>query len=717
MSFEKRLLLIFLCILAILALVSNAFIKSQETFKETNALVEHTKEVIYESERVNFLVKKIENDSRSFIIAGNTMFLDSFEHAAQNFIQHVSSLRSLTFDNSLQQKRIDTLESLAKERVAFAKQLISERQNKGFENAKILFENGRGTALSNQLQILIGEMQKEEHTLLEKRKAENKKSVGNSNQIFLILAGAVLLIILFTGIFIIFTFRARKKAEDEVFESREWFRKTLSCIGDGVIATDKEAKITFLNPVAEKLSGWTFEEAKGKPLETVFEIVNENTRQTVVNPVQKVLQSREIVELANHTALIRKDRTEVAISDSAAPIIGIDNELIGAVLVFRNVEFQREAERALKKSKERFFKIFYSAPIPMCITEAKSGKFLYVNDSFSKMILKNGENPIGKTSIEMKIISPKERAESVEKIKQDNQHQGVETKIRSTDGEEIELFLNSNFLEIDGEEGILSCFIDITERKNKEKEIADLNAELAKSIQQYQLVNKELESFSYSVSHDLRAPLRSIDGYTRILMEDYGTKIDSEGQRLMNTVMNNAQKMGKLIDDLLAFSRLGKQSLIKTNLNMSAIFENVIKDLQHSNIATKVQFDLQPLPPARGDLSLITQVVVNLISNAVKYSSKKDQPMISIGSYMEGNDPVYFIKDNGTGFDMKYYDKLFGVFQRLHRSNEFEGTGVGLAIVQRIVNRHAGKVWAEAEPEKGATFFFTLPSDEILNHK
>jgi light-regulated signal transduction histidine kinase (bacteriophytochrome) len=262
---------------------------------------------------------------------------------------------------------------------------------------------------------------------------------------------------------------------------------------------------------------------------------------------------------------------------------------------------------------------------------------------------------------------------------------------------------------MDNENCIVSCLTDITDRKNKELEIQKLNAELGKSIEQQKALNKELESFSYSVSHDLRAPLRSIDGYTRILQEDYGAKMDEEGHRIMKTIMNNAQKMNKLIDDLLSFSRLGKQSLDKVELDMNVIFSSIINDMKSHGPGEKTEFELKPLLNAWADRNLITQVIVNLLGNAIKYSSKKDHPRVEIGSYKEKDMHVYYIKDNGTGFDMAYYDKLFGIFQRLHSPSEFEGTGVGLAIVQRIVNRHQGRVWAEAVPDEGATFYFSLP--------
>jgi signal transduction histidine kinase len=239
----------------------------------------------------------------------------------------------------------------------------------------------------------------------------------------------------------------------------------------------------------------------------------------------------------------------------------------------------------------------------------------------------------------------------------------------------------------------------------------DLEQKIRERTRELEAANNELESFSYSVSHDLRAPLRSLDGYSRVLIEDYGPKLDDEGKRVLSVIMKNAQKMGQLIDDLLSFSRLGKQNVTKVTLDMNAISERVVEELrQHQKKEAEVR--IEPLLKAQGDSSMIRQVMTNLVSNALKYSMKKEKPVIEIGGYTENNTNVYFVKDNGAGFDMKYYDKLFGVFQRLHTGTDFEGTGVGLALVYRIVTKHGGNVWAEGKVDQGATFYFSLPNSQ-----
>jgi signal transduction histidine kinase len=256
---------------------------------------------------------------------------------------------------------------------------------------------------------------------------------------------------------------------------------------------------------------------------------------------------------------------------------------------------------------------------------------------------------------------------------------------------------------------------EMEERRHSDEERQRLNAELEQRVEertaQLEQANKELESFSYSVSHDLRAPLRAVLGFSRLMMEDHAELLDAEGRRKLGVIQEEAHRMGVLIDDLLAFSRLGRKAMQVSEIDMTGLARSTFEGLNGYDTGSKAELHLGALPKVKGDRVLLGQVWVNLLANAVKFSSKREHPVIEVSAISDEREHVYFVRDNGAGFDPRYRSKLFGVFQRLHNSSDFPGTGVGLALVERIVTRHGGRVWADGKPNEGATFYFTLPKE------
>jgi len=253
-------------------------------------------------------------------------------------------------------------------------------------------------------------------------------------------------------------------------------------------------------------------------------------------------------------------------------------------------------------------------------------------------------------------------------------------------------------------------------RAHLEEMVAARTAELAEANAELEAANVELEAFAYSVSHDLRAPLRAIEGFSRILLEDYADKLGEEGRRVINVVCDSTTKMGEMIEDILELSRAGRVEIATTSINMKALVDEAIRELEPTVADRNVRFEVGALPEAQGDAPLMRHVWTNLLSNAVKFTSLKSEAIIQVDAVTGEDETVYYVRDNGVGFDMKYADKLFGVFQRLHGA-DFAGNGVGLAIVKRIVTRHGGRVWAEGKPDDGATFYFSIPVRESGNER
>jgi PAS domain S-box-containing protein len=745
-------------------------------------------------------------------------------------------------------------------------------------------------------------------------------------------------------------------------ESQEEFKTTLYSIGDAVITTDMNGLVRNMNPVAEKLTGWNESDAKNKELEKIFQIVNEETRNKVENPVYKILREGLVVGLANHTLLISKDGKEIPIADSGAPIKNSNGKINGVVLVFRDQTAERIADKALRESRKELDNLFEASPemisfvgidgyfkrlnpawvktlgysmdkllsIPFIefvhpddreVTKAEAAKLaegqrtirfenryrcndgsyrwlswsvipdtkeklLYavtrditerkladqelrerearyrtlvenipqkilmkdrnyrwvsINENLARDFGFKPEDVVGK--LDSDLFSPELAAKyhtddirimdtgKTEELEEKYMVAGketwvntIKTPVRDLNGEIVGLlgifwditgrkqaeeeikdnekrfrelieslpqlfwttrvdgpcdYLSKQWVEYTGvpeseqlgygwleqlhpedkdrtvsewmekvksgdsfdiefrirrNDGIYHWFktravpmrdaagniikwfgsnTDFDEIKKAEEEIKLLNDELEKRViertSQLEAANKELEAFSYSVSHDLRAPLRHTSGYVELLANRFKDVLPEKGRHYLDAIADSIHQMGSLIDDLLQFSRMGRVELCESVLDMNRIVEEVAMQLNQENPKYNIKWVIGKLPTPLGDEAMMRLVWINLLSNAAKFTRTKKKPIIEVGANDEATETIFFVRDNGVGFDMQYAQKLFGVFQRLHPMEEFEGTGIGLANVQRIIMRHGGRTWAKAELDKGATFYFSLP--------
>jgi PAS domain S-box-containing protein len=494
--------------------------------------------------------------------------------------------------------------------------------------------------------------------------------------------------------------------------SRHLHAFTLDSIGDAIITTDTSFKIESWNRAAETLYGWAADEAIGRSMDallptTYFDGDGEQVKTAFLHEGH----------WQGEVAQPHKDGTLLAIQGSVSMLRDGAGRFIGAVAVNRDITERKRAEEALRESEARLAGIVGSAMDAIISVDA-SRSILLFNRAAEQVFRCPATEAIG-ASLD-RFVPPAARARHAREIR----HFAAATHVNRSlgpigpltalraDGEEFPIEATISQVMVTGRRIFTVIIRDITARQQAEAAMLRMNEELERRVSErtaeLEAANKELEAFSYSVSHDLRAPLRAIDGFSRILQEDYVAHLPPMAQEYFQLVRSNAQQMGQLVDDLLAFSRLSRQPLARRPVDQNLLVRQCLDEVRAEADGRRIEFGVAPLPAAEGDPALLKQVWINLLANALKYTRRRSVARIEVGSQDQGAETIYFVRDNGVGFDMRYSDKLFGVFQRMHRAEEYEGTGVGLAIVQRIVHRHGGRVWADAEVERGATFSFTL---------
>jgi PAS domain S-box-containing protein len=508
----------------------------------------------------------------------------------------------------------------------------------------------------------------------------------------------------------------KKKAEEKLDKSEKLFRAMIEKDTDMKTLATPNGKNFYASPSITKILGYENQEFMATP---VFDLIHPDDVAGLIRSVTAVVQSPG-KSFSRQQRLKHKNGTWLWCEGTITNML---HEPAVAALVsnFRDITERKQVEEAIKLAEANYREIFDKASDGIYVLEIETGKVIEVNQKACNITGYSREELFNSDQLgfitDNSDYTLQHAMDYLQKAAA-GEPQLFEWIVKNKDGSINWLEVNLKKATIAGKERLLAFFREINDRRKARLEIRKLNEELEQKVidrtEQLDSANKELEAFSYSVSHDLRAPLRAINGFAKILGENYSTVFDDEGQRLFNRIKVNAKKMGSLIDDLLEFSRLGRKEIHKSPIRMTELAQAALVEI-NTTVDHNAAVEIHQLHPAQADSPMINQVMINLLTNAIKYSSKTEKPSVVIKSHREENEIIYSVSDNGVGFNNQFAHKLFGVFQRLHLQADFEGTGVGLALVKRIINKHGGRVWAKGELNKGATFYFSLPVTKKIN--
>ena len=719
LTFSRRLRRLLLAPTLGLLIIISVLALSVWQLKRSADWVDHTDQVIANVNRVQKLVIDAETGARGYELTRNPVFLEPWNFSQQQLRNELKNLRVLVADNSEQQTRLDSIQEHFEDWKKLQETIFDHSSNLSVTEGAI---NGK-----QRMDAIRAEMRQ---FLATEEEYKQQRVRQNQRSLVFVYIGFVAMTLLGGPALVVWIRRRVTEMNEaheeqirtireqaEIVQRADAATKQLAAIvqssEDAILSKSLNGTITSWNPGAEHMFGYAESEIVGRSILTLVpsELHEEENR--------ILARLREGERLTHYeTERITKSGRRLYVALTISPIRDASGRVIGISKIVRDVTEQKRVAEAVRASEARFRAIFEQASVGIGRVSFDGGRWLEVNDVLSRITGYNREELLLKSWVEMTHPEdvPLDLSEAERVRSGQSESYTVEKRVFHKDGHIVWVRSALSVVrDYRGKPDYEICVVeDISEQKHAEQTLMQLNTELESRVnlrtQELETANKELEAFSYSVSHDLRAPLRTVDGFSAALEEDYGDKLEGEGKDFLRRVRNGVQRMGELIDALLTLSRVTRADLNRETVDVSALAQSLVDEFRTRYPERSLEFRIEPGLEAEADPKLLRVALENLLENAVKYTSRTEHAVIEIGKMNHNGSSGFYVRDNGVGFDMQYVGKLFGAFQRLHGDKDFQGSGIGLATVQRIVRRHGGQIKAEGEVGRGATFQFTLGS-------
>jgi|GEM_PF-881904 len=690
-----------LLILSGLASITNTLRATQ-----TNVQVTQTYAAIRHLEAILLEVQQNVSGYRGFALTGQERFVEPLALSRTRLWSNLTALQRQSLNLSERNTNLAILKTLLDRRIKMADEKIAIRHEQGLDAVAQAVATGEGDRLNDHIKQHIEAMQDLEQRLLAQYQAGAQSSTNNA-YVALAFSGAIgLCLIVSVQLGLRRQIAQRKRVETD----RDRMISILEATPDLVGMADPQAHILYMNRAGRSMTG-----LGDKPVSQIHLADLYPAWASELLFGQGIPAAIEWGAWSGETALLSEDKTEIPVSQVILSHRDEQGKLSYLSTIIRDISKRKRIEAELQRFKSTLDRtqdcVFMFDPITL--------RFFYVNKGATEQVGYSMEELLEMTPLDIKPEFDESGFRAMIAPMLDGEYSAVnfETVHRHKDGHDVAVEIALQYVAPFNEPSRFIAIVrDISKRKQAEMELSRYRDRLEEMVQdrtiELKVINQELEAFAYSVSHDLRAPLRAIDGFSQALLEDYADRLDDQGRNYLNRVRAATQRMGRLIDDLLTLSRISRAVFNPQTVDLSNLANEIVQQLRDADPARRIETSVQEGLKVRGDWGLLKVTLENLLGNAWKYTGKRVAPRVDFGSLERDGEIIYYVRDNGVGFDMQHADKLFGAFQRLHHRDEFEGTGVGLATVKRIVNRHGGRIWAESAPNEQTTFYFTLPLGE-----